>query len=109
VAYDQDLEARIEPILSGWKRIDRKHMFGGIGYLIDGNMFAGLLREFLILRLGEERSAAALDLPQVKPFDITGRPMKGWVMVAPEGFGSDEELEDWLRRARDFAATLPPK
>ena len=84
-------------------------MFGGICHLIHGNMFCGVYKDFLILRLGEGQAKKALELPFVRPFDITGRPMKGWVMVAGEGFHSDQELEAWLNKAKDFAETLPSK
>ena len=59
--------------------------------------------------LRNESNEKALVLPHVKPFDITGRPMKAWVMVAQEAFSTEEELVDWLSQARDFASTLPPK
>ena len=107
--YDEHIESRITAAIAGWKGIDRRQMFGGVGYLLDGNMFAGILKDFLILRLGEKGGDEALALPHVKPFDITGRPMKGWVMISPEGYHSDDALKNWLRRARDFAAALPPK
>ena len=72
-------------------------------------MFCGVYKDFLILRLGEEASKDALKSPFLKPFDITGRPMKGWVMVEPNGFKTDHELESWLKKAKGFAETLPAK
>jgi TfoX/Sxy family transcriptional regulator of competence genes len=107
--YNEEIEARIKQIVSGWKNTDHKKMFGGICHLLRGNMFCGVYKDFLILRLGEENATKALSLPSVKPFDITGRPMKGWVMVEQAGFSSDEELETWLNQAKGFAKTLPPK
>lgn len=77
--------------------------------MLKGNMFCGVYKDYLILRLGEKGSEEALRSPLVKSFDITGRPMKGWVMVKREGFRSDEELRAWLDEARDFAKTLPSK
>ena len=109
MAYNKRIESRIKNIVAAWKNTDYKNMFGGICHLINGNMFCGVYKDFLILRLGQENADLALDLPFVRPFDITGRPMKGWVMVAEEGFSTDDALEDWLTQARDFASTLPPK
>ena len=109
MAYNKELESRIERIITGWKNTDHKKMFGGICHLIHGNMFCGVYKDFLILRLGEGLAKDALELAFVRPFDITGRAMKGWVMVADEGFSSDQELEVWLNKAKDFAETLPSK
>ncbi len=104
--YNKDLEARIQKIVSSWKNTDSKKMFGGICHLLNGNMFGGVYKDFLILRLGEEKAADALKLPHVKPFDITGKPMKGWVMVEERGFAGEKKLKDWLEKAREFTNTL---
>ncbi len=109
MAYNEELEARIEKIVSGWKNTNKKKMFGGVCHLLNGNMFCGVYKDFLILRLGEANSRKAKALPFVKPFDITGRPMKGWVMVEGLGFETDEALKEWLDEARQFAGALPPK
>ena len=109
MAYNEDIEARIERIIVGWENADRKKMFGGVCNLLNGNMFYGVYKDFLILRLGESQSKNALEFPFVRPFDITGRPMKGWVMVEGEGFRSAQELEAWLNKAKGFAETLPSK
>ena len=107
--YNKDLEARIQKIVSSWKNTDSKKMFGGICHLLNGNMFCGVYKDFLILRLGEEKAAETLKRPHVKPFDITGRPMKGWVMVDEQGFAGDEELKEWLEKAKGFVKTLGSK
>jgi TfoX/Sxy family transcriptional regulator of competence genes len=104
--YNKDLEARIQRIVSPWKHTDSKKMFGGICHLLGGNMFCGVYKDFLILRLGEQKAAEALNLPFVKPFDITGRPMKGWVMVEEQGFVDERELKEWLEKAKAFVKTL---
>ena len=83
-------------------------MFGGTGYLLHGNMMAGVLEDRLILRLGEARADLALEKPHVSPFGTTGRPMKGWVMIDLAGVAGDA-LPNWLASAREFALTLPPK
>jgi TfoX/Sxy family transcriptional regulator of competence genes len=107
--YNEEIERRIKGLVKRWKNTEDKKMFGGVCHLLNGNMFCGVYKDFLILRLGEQHSRKALDLPFVKPFDITGRPMKGWVMVAMKGFEKDEELKEWLNMARDFAKALPAK
>ena len=107
--YNEEVESRIMRAISGWKNTDRKNMFGGVCHLLKGNMFCGVYKDFLILRLGEERANEALALPCSKPFDITGRAMKGWIMVDEDGFRTDEELKSWLKQAREFADTLAPK
>ena len=84
-------------------------MFGGMCHLLNGNMFCGVYKDFLILRLGEENGNKALELPHVRPFDITGKPMKGWVMVDQEAFHEDRELASWLNQAKKFVSNLPPK
>ncbi|MBI4961657.1 MAG: TfoX/Sxy family protein [Desulfomonile tiedjei] len=107
--YDEALDARIKKIVSRWKNTVDKKMFGGVCHLVQGNMFCGVYKDFLILRLGEDEAKEAMKLPFVKPFDITGRPMKGWVMVASRGFENDESLKQWLEKARKFARSLPAK
>ena len=107
--YDSEIDARIRKIIMNWEKTDVKKMFGGVCHLINWKMFCGVYKEYLILRLGEEAGKKAMEMPFVRPFDITGRPMKGWVMVAQEGFKNDNELENWLNQAKKFVETLPPK
>jgi TfoX/Sxy family transcriptional regulator of competence genes len=107
--YNKAIEIRIKNIVSSWENTDSKKMFGGICHLLNGNMFCGVYKDFLILRLGEENAERALRLSFVKPFDITGRPMKGWVMVEEDGFNKEEELETWLNQAKELVRTLPAK
>ena len=107
--YSEHIDSRISNIVSGWKNTERKKMFGGICLLFNGNMVCGVYKDYLILRLGEAAAQEALEQPHVRPFDITGRPMKGWVMVEEQGFESDQSLNDWLNKAKTFVSTLPPK
>jgi hypothetical protein len=110
--YDEKLYERIGRMIEGWTQIEHKKMFGGICSLIRGNMFCGVYKEFLILRLGEDEAARAMKDDRrsyILPFDITGKPMKGWVMVKPEGLAGNAVLKKWIERARDFALTLPAK
>jgi TfoX/Sxy family transcriptional regulator of competence genes len=107
--YNKDLEARIQKIVSSWKNTDSKKMFGGICHLLNGNMFCGVYKDFLILRLGEDKAGEALKLAFVKPFDITGKPMKRWVMVEESGVAGEKELKVWLEKAREFVKGLGSK
>ncbi len=109
MAYDEKLAARVGEVISGWAGVSSKKMFGGVCHLLHGNMVAGVWKEFLILRLGKDAADFARELPHVRPFDITGRPMKGWVMIEPAGMRTTPQLKRWLAQARAFAETLPPK
>ena len=107
--YDEALDNRIQSVIRNWEPTQSKKMFGGVCHLLDGNMFCGVHKAFLILRLGEPAAKQAMEHPSVHPFDITGRAMKGWVMVEPDGCRDRETLANWLRKARRFVKTLPPK
>jgi len=107
--YDTGIEKRINQIMARWKNVSSKKMFGGICCLLNGNMVCGVYKDFLILRLGEKEAAAALEKAHVKPFDITGKPMKGWVMVSEEGIAREADLKSWLQKAKKFVNTLPSK
>ena len=109
MSYNAELDARIRKVVSRWKNTTDKKMFGGVCHLINGNMFCGVHKDALILRLGEVGAQKALEISSVRPFDITGRPMKGWVMVDHTHLQSDRDLKSWLDRAREFAESLPPK
>lgn len=109
MAYNEEIDDRICSILSTWENTDRKKMFGGVCHLLNGNMICGVLDDYLILRLGAFEAGRALERDCVKPFDVTGRPMKGWVMVSREGLVDDAELKRWITLAEKFVRTLPPK
>ena len=107
--YNEEIDARIKKVVSNWKNTDAKKMFGGVCHLLNGNMFCGVYTDYLILRLGGEKSEAVLKSPYARPFDITGKPMKGWVMLEENGFNTDKLLKEWLESAKAFAKTLPSK
>jgi len=109
MACNEDIEARIKRIVSSWRNTSDKRMFGGVCHLLNGNMFCSVYEDFLIIRLGEKESKEALELPFVRPSDITGRPMKAWVMVEVKGLESDNELKTSLYKTRAFVETLPSK
>src|SRR5262245_30021361 len=109
MAFSESLAARVRDALAHTKGIEEKRMFGGVGFLLRGNMLVGIWKDSLIVRLGPEESDAALEEPHVKPFDITGKPMKGWVLVGPEALDNDDQLKGWIERAMGFVGTLPAK
>ena len=107
--FDESLAARIRDILARRKGVEEKKMFGGICFLLHGNMLVGVWKDSLIARLGPDEGEAALREPHVRAFDITGRPMRNWVLVEPEGVEEDNELKDWIQRATKFVEMLPRK
>jgi TfoX/Sxy family transcriptional regulator of competence genes len=106
---DDDLAQRIRFELRGIPNLVEKNMFGGIGFLIQGNMACGINKGDLIIRVGPEASSRALAQSNTRPFDMTGRPMAGWLMVSPPGYQSDADLKNWINQGVAFALTLPPK
>lgn len=109
MAYDEILAARVRKVLGELPGIEEKKMFGGVGYLLIGNMACGVNKDDLIVRVGPEKYADYLGYPGVRPFDFTGKPMKGWLIVTSLGVKNDEDLVAWVQRGIDFALTLPPK
>ena len=109
MAYDEGLTQRVHEVMLGQPALEEKRMFGGVGFLLHGNMSCGVYQDYLIVRVGPAGYEEALAQPHVKVFDITGRAMRGWVMIEPAGLEEDQKLEDWVRRGVAFALTLPPK
>ncbi len=111
--YSRSLVDRVRQLLGKTRGITEKKMFGGVGFLLGGNMLVGIWETSLIVRLGDAKETAnyeaALGEPHVREFDITGRPMRGWVMVEADGLDSDAQLRAWIERSQRFVATLPPK
>jgi hypothetical protein len=109
VAFDEALAGRIRDVLSGIERLDEKRMFGGVAFLINGNMCCGVHGEDVILRLDPGSAEGALREPHVRVFDLTGRPMKGWLLVGSQAVASNEQLRSWIGKGVDFAGSLPAK
>jgi len=99
----------VNAILAGLSGLLEKRIFGGIGYLLNGNMACGVHKKCLIVRVGPDRYQAALQQDHMKIFDITGRPMTGRVMVSAEGVADEQNLKQWVQQGVEFASTLPPK
>jgi len=108
MAYNLKLAERIRAELGSIPFIEKK-MFGGVGFLIHGNMACGVYKEDMIVRLDPEKHDKLLKKPGAKLFDITGKPMKGWLMVAPDGCKTAKQLTAWVKEGIEFALTLPPK
>jgi hypothetical protein len=86
-----------------------KKLFGGVGFMVHGNMACGVNKEDLIVRLSPHDFEAALRLPHVRVFDIGGRPMQGWVLISPGGYVSKTALRNWIKKSLSFAKSLPAK
>src|SRR5215467_2449090 len=103
MAYDEALAERIRKQLGKRKGIIAKQMFGGIAFLFHGNMCAGVHKDELIVRLDPDETDGALAKPHTRLFDISGRPMKGWILVAPKGISTDAQLGKWITIAAKYA------
>jgi len=109
MAFDEFLAARIRDALARERGVEEKKMFSGVGFLLNGNMLVGVWKDSLIVRLGPDEGELAHLEPHIREFDITGRPMKGWVLVEPGGVEDDEQLSGWIQRAVKFVGKLPGK
>lgn len=109
MAYDEGLAHRIREALADQPGLTEKKMFGGIAFMVQGNMACGVSGEEIMVRVGPDKMDSAVSHPHVRPADMSGRPMKGWVLVEPEGYELDEALEAWVKRGVGFALSLPPK
>ena len=109
MAYDEKLAARIRDMLAGRRGLNEREMFGGIGFTIDGKMVAGVHGKELIARAPAEEHSWIVNEPGARTFDITGRPMKGWLLVGPAGTAKAPSLKKWVERSVSYVATLPAK
>ena len=109
MAYDEAVAGRIREALAGTPDVGEKKMFGGIAFMVRGNMCCGVISDRLMLRVGPKGYETALSRPHTKPMDFTGRPMKGMVYVEPAGFASPMDLKKWVERAMEFTLSLPAK
>ncbi|WP_405922255.1 TfoX/Sxy family protein [Streptomyces sp. NBC_00122] len=110
MTFDEGLAQRIrEQLGEGPAALTEKRMFGGLAFLLHGNMTVGVVGDELIARVGPDRTAQALARPEARPMDFTGRPMRGWVTVGGPALAEDEVLRHWITAATEFARTLPAK
>lgn len=109
MAYDEALADRIRDLLFAYQEVSERKMFGGIAFMVGGNMAVGVLGDDLMVRLDPADAERALAEPHVRPMDFTGRPLKGMVFVDPDGTAADADLAAWVDAGADHAASLPPK
>ena len=109
MAYDEHLAERIRGVLGGRDNVTERKMFGGIAFMIGGNMAVGVTRDELMVRVRPDDVDEALARPHARVMDMGGRPMRGIVNVAPAGIESDTDLAGWVNAGADVAAALPPK
>jgi TfoX/Sxy family transcriptional regulator of competence genes len=106
---DDAVTVQIRELLRGYPDFVEKRMFGGIGFMLRGNMACGINKGNLIVRVGPDRYEAVLQRPHAKVFDMTGKAMKGWISIGPKGYRNEADLKDWVQMGVDFALSLPPK
>ena len=110
MAFDEVLAERVRRRLARRLNVEEKRMFGGTGFLLNGNLLVAVRKDSLLVRLGPEQSDEALQEAHVSEFKITGRgTMKGWVVVGLEGVEDDDELKEWIQRATMFVGKLAKK
>lgn len=106
MAYDEALADRIRRTVGPRPGVTERRMFGGLAFLLNGKMFCGIVRDELMVRVGPGRYPAALAKSHVRPMDFTGRPMAGYVYVAPAGARTERAVRTWVEQAAAFVATL---
>ncbi len=109
MAYDERLARRVRALLAGKKGLTERKMFGGLAFLLAGNMCCGVIGRELMVRVGPDAYDRALALPGARPMDFTGRPMRGMVYVSAKTTKDDKALAAWVARGVGFAGSLPPK
>jgi TfoX/Sxy family transcriptional regulator of competence genes len=109
LAYSEDLADRVRQAIAVHPGVSERKMFGGVTWMLGGNMACGIIADDLMVRLGVEDARLAVAEPHVGPMEFTGRPMSGFVVVGREALSEDEVLTEWVDAAVTFAATLPSK
>jgi TfoX/Sxy family transcriptional regulator of competence genes len=109
MAYDEKLADRIRQVIGPRGDVTEKKMFGGIAFLLDGKMFCGIATKDLMVRVGLEQYESSLAKEHVRPMDFTGRPLRGYVYVAPEGLRTARQIDNWIEISLAFVATVKSK
>ena len=109
MSFDEGLAQRVRELLEDLPGIVEKKMFGGLAFMIDGNMSVGIVKHELMVRVGADDYPAALAEKDAREMDFTGKPLKGFVYVRESSLDSDDRLRYWVERGRNFALSLPPK
>jgi TfoX/Sxy family transcriptional regulator of competence genes len=110
MAYDEDLANRVRELIAAQAGVTEKKMFGGLAFLVNGNMSVGVSGQGgLLVRVDPAETEALLAKPHARPFEMRGREMQGWLRVDAEGVPTKRQLEPWVRRGVSYARSLPPK
>lgn len=109
MAYDEALANRVRETLTDQTELTERKMFGGLSFMLNGNMCCGIIKDELMVRVGAEKYDAALANPKARIMTFTGRPMKNFVLISAEGVSTDEKLKAWVQQGVDFATSLPAK
>ncbi len=109
MAYDEQLAERIRGVLASRDDVDERKMFGGIAFLVSGNMCVGARGGSLMVRMDPTLGDQLLSEPGAGLMSMGSRTMSGWLQVSPEAIAEDADLERWIRRGEEFASSLPPK
>lgn len=109
MAYDEGLAQRVREVLAVEPGLTEKRMFGGIAFMLDGNMACAVTNDDMMVRVGTEGTDVLLAQPGVRVSDMAGKPMKGWLLVSADATAEDEDLAGWVGRGVAFARSLPPK
>lgn len=110
MAYDEDLANRIRELFGGQRGVEEKRMFGGLAFLINGNMSVAANRGGgLLVRVPPDETEKVLQRAHVSTMVMAGREMRGWIRVDPDGLKTKRQLQSWVTRATDYARSLPPK
>jgi hypothetical protein len=109
MAYDEGVAQRLRECFEDRSDIVEKKMFGGIAFMVSGNMCCGVVDDILMARVGPDQYQQALTMPHAREMDFTGKPLRGFVYVEPEGFSDDEALFSWVEHCLSFVNTLPAK
>ena len=109
MAYDEVLAERVRQQLASREGVTERRMFGGLCLMLHGNMALGIDKDRLMVRVGPKGYEAALQRPHTRPMDMTGRPMKGFIVVPPEGISTERDLHSWVEQGVSYALSLPPK
>ncbi len=109
MVYNELLAEKIRAVVVRRKDLSEKKMFGGVAFMLNGNMFCGVVKDDLLVRVGAERNDEALALPHARPMDFTGKPMKGFIYVDPKGWSKDTALKKWIDMGINYVSSLPKK
>lgn len=109
MAYDEGVAERLRELFAGRDDVAEMKMFGGIAFMVSGNMCCGVIGDRLMARVGPIQYEEALAKPYAREMDFSGKPMKGFLFIEPEGFASDADLKEWVRLCEHFGGRLPTK